>query len=352
MADRTAKRRVTAADIARSLGVSRATVGFVLNNTKGQTISEHMRRRVLDEAARLGYRPSRVAQALARGRSRIILFVLPDWPMEFSMRRYLEEAGHVLDEEGYSLVTYTRQAADRSSPLWELLDPEVVVGMGPFDADEMASMRACGITKIFPDPDRGSEVPELPVINSGPELQVRHLHELGHRRLAFAGSPDPRLALLVAAREDLARQCAAGLGLDRLDSRVVDHRDGSASRAVDTWCAAGVTGVVAYNDDTAAAVVGAAVRAGVAVPGQLAVIGADDTPLAALFVPSLSSVRLDIEGVGRRVAELALHEADGRPLPSPAPDITAEVVVRESTSLRTCSAPSSAPGPPPEHRVR
>jgi len=57
----TVGRRVTAADITAAAGVARATVGFVLNNTPGQIISEGTRQRVLAEAARLGYRPHRAA---------------------------------------------------------------------------------------------------------------------------------------------------------------------------------------------------------------------------------------------------------------------------------------------------
>src|SRR5690625_354370 len=85
-------KRVTAADVARALGLSRATVGFVLNNTPGQTIPEQTRRRVLAEAERLGYRPHTAARALASGRSHIVLVVLPDWPIDYSLRRHLEEA--------------------------------------------------------------------------------------------------------------------------------------------------------------------------------------------------------------------------------------------------------------------
>ena len=70
-------RRITASDVARSLGLSRATVGFVLNNTPGQTIPQATRDRVLAEAERLGYRANLAAQTLASGRSRIILLVLP-----------------------------------------------------------------------------------------------------------------------------------------------------------------------------------------------------------------------------------------------------------------------------------
>jgi DNA-binding LacI/PurR family transcriptional regulator len=328
-----AGRRVTAADVARSLGLSRATVGFVLNNTPGQAIPDSTRERVLAEAARLGYRPHRAAQDLRRGSSRVILVVLPEWPLEFRMRQHLEEAALALDEAGYSLVTWARPAGDRARPLWELLSPDVVMGMVPFGEDDLRSMRACGITKIVPDPDERLALEEWAVIAAGPALQLGHLHELGHRRLGFATSLDPRLSRLADARVQVAQRTAARLGLSPLDVRQADHGDGSAGDAVRRWRAAGVTGVAAYNDDVAAVVVSAVIRSGGSVPGDLAVIGHDDSPLAAVFVPSISSVSIDTVSLGRHFAALALHAADGRPLPARDPvEGVAAVVARESTA--------------------
>ncbi|MEU4420277.1 LacI family DNA-binding transcriptional regulator [Actinoplanes sp. NPDC024001] len=325
-------RRITAADIAEAAGVSRATVGFVLNNTPGQKISDGTRDRVLSAASRLGYRPHRAAQTLARGRSRLVLLVLPDWPLDHSMRQYLEEAAHTLDEAGYSLVTYTRHPGDQSRPLWESLDPDVVVGFGAFDTETVASLRASGITKIYPNPDHQPDEAAASSVTTGTCLQVEHLHGLGHRRLAFAGTTDPRLSSLKGQRLATARECARRLGLDDPAARDVDHRDDSATKAVAEWRAQGVTAVVAYNDDIAATVAGAALRAGLSVPGDLSVIGHDDSPLAAMFVPALSSVRMDTIGVGRHVAQEALHLADGRPAPGGAPDVAANLVPRESTA--------------------
>jgi DNA-binding LacI/PurR family transcriptional regulator len=331
LTEKAVKRRVTAADIARSLGISRATVGFVLNDTAGQTISDATRQRVLAEAARLGYRPHKAAQALASGRSRIILLVLPDWPIEHSMRQSLEEASLTLDQAGYSLVTHTRHNAGHTRPLWETLGPDVVVGYSPFADDDIASMRACGITRIVPEPGQRYELADTPVISTGPRLQVKHLRDRGHHKLAFAGAADPRIVELVTARARSARAAAADLALKLLDERQVDHRDGSADKAVRAWHRRGITGVVAYNDDTAATVIGAAVRAGLRVPEDLSVVGHDDSPIADLFVPAISSVHIDNTGLGRYLAELALHHADGRPLPAAGPEINAEVVIRASS---------------------
>jgi len=111
-----------------------------------------------------------------------------------------------------------------------------------------------------------------------------------------------------------------------------DDERGGGREAVDQWHRAGVTAVVAYDDDVAAAVTGAAVRSGLSVPGDLSVIGHDDSPLAALFVPTLTSVRMNSSGLGRYVAQEALHLADRRPRPSSGADIDVTLVARESTA--------------------
>ncbi|MCX5356238.1 LacI family transcriptional regulator [Streptomyces mirabilis] len=332
--------------MAQSLGLSRATVGFVLNDTPGQTIPVSTRRRVLSEAARMGYRPHRAAQTLRRGSSKVILFVLPDWAAGLTMQQHLDEAALALDEAGYSLVTCTRYTAGRARPLWELLTPDVVLGLSPFDAGELASMHACGITRIIPAPEQPTTLDDWPALTAGTALQVDHLHEQGHRRIAFAAPADLHTPLL-DHRVRTAQQAATRLGLAPIDIRPVDHGDGSAREAVRHWRDAGVTGIAAYNDDTAAAVVGAAVRAGVSVPEDLAVIGHDDTPLAALFVPSISSVRIDIVSLGRHFAAFALHEADGRRLPPRDTRTDTVVMPRESTQAGS-GMPHEAVFPSPD----
>lgn len=326
----TTARRVTAADVARSLGLSRATVGFVLNDTPGQTIPEPTRERVLAEAKRLGYRANTAAQALASGRSRIILLVLPDWPLDYSMRAHLDEASLALDQAGYSLVTMTPHPGGHARPLWETLRPDVVIGMTPFDRDRLAEIRASGVENVVPPVPAGTEgsVGDLGYVD-GPRLQVEHLLSHGRTRLAFAASADPRLRDLVAQRRSLAAAT-----LLQHDRRLVEEASVTEANAADVvahWVAAGVDGVIAYNDDIAALILGAALRSGVSVPAELAIVGHDDTPLARLLLPSLSSVRVDTAGIGRYLADLALSAAQGTTPPVAGPETDAHLVARETS---------------------
>jgi DNA-binding LacI/PurR family transcriptional regulator len=323
-----AEHRVTAADIARSLGVSRATVGFALNDTPGQTISPATRERVLAEARRLGYRPHSAARALASGRSRIVLLVLPDWPLDFTLRRNIEEASLALDEAGYTLITYTPHPTGQAQPLWEVLDPDAVVSMTPLSDARIAAIRAAGVRHIIPDPDR---VIAQEYREDGPALQVRHLVERGHARIAFAGSADPRIADLVRLRGARAAEAAAEAGAELGTPRDLALEGAGATAAVAAWRAEGVSAVAAYNDDVAVAVIGAALRGGLRVPDDLAVIGHDDTPLASVVQPRLSTIRLDNAGLGRYLAALTLRVIEGRAAPVRPPGTQVDLVVRDST---------------------
>lgn len=322
-------KRVTAADVAKSLGLSRATVGFVLNDTRGQTISEGTRKRVLAEAKRLGYRPHTAARALASGKSHIVLIVLPDWPVDYSLRAHLDEASLVLDRAGYSLVTMTPHPGGQAVPLWESLNPDVVMSLAPISDSHHEAILATGAKAMVPGRDDQGLGSELR-FEDGPRLQVTHLIETGRRRLAFAGTADARLADLSSRRHDLADETCLSLTGDQIESSAaVDESNASAILA--DWLAAGVQGIVAYNDDVAAILLGAAVRGGRSVPADIAIVGHDDSPLARLTVPSLSSVRVDAAGLGRFLANLALSEATGSARPDVGPEATAELIRRESS---------------------
>ena len=168
------------------------------------------------------------------------------------------------------------------------------MSLEPFDNAILASLRACGITKVFPDPANPAHLRELASATAAVGLQIEYLCAAGHRRFGLAATMDPRLVGLNEQRLESARRTARRLGLAPPEVQVVGCLGDSGPQAVRAWIAAGVTAVVAYNDVVAAAVVGSALRAGLCVPGDLSVIGHGDSPLASQFLPALSSVRIDL----------------------------------------------------------
>lgn len=325
MNDQAVKKRTTAADIAKSLGISRATVGFVLNDTAGQTISPSTRERVLSEAARLGYRPHLAARALASGQSKIILLLLPDWPIEYNLRTHLDEASLALDEAGYSLVTMTPHPSGQARPLWETLQPDLVMGMVPFTTEQAESIRKSGVPYI--DPGEAPAISGDIEFSSGPAMQVRHLAEAGHQSIVFATTADPRLRMLASDREQTAKRAAVE---SAVTLEIVSVEESEVAKNIAQWKQKGVTAIAAYNDDIAAVIVSACLRSGISVPGELAVIGHDDAPIARTMVPSLSTIHVDTVGLGRYFAALALHAVNDAPMPAESPAIRNHLVLRES----------------------
>ncbi|WP_105030216.1 LacI family DNA-binding transcriptional regulator [Arthrobacter ruber] len=338
-----ALRRVTAADVAREAGVSRATVGFVLNGTKGQTISVATAKRVREAASKLGYTPHSQAQALRSGRSKIVLMVLPDWPLEHQMRVHLEHVARVLDDAGLTLVTHTRRphADEAGQPIWAAIDPLAVVGLELFSEAEIASMHRLNITNIVPSPDQQAELAsrddEVFDTLVAHRLQVRHLLERGHRRLGFAMPADQRLRELANGRHQAVIEVCAAEGLMEPVLITSVATDGDRSEYdVEKFIREGLTAVIAYNDNVAADIIGSATTQGIHVPTDLAVIGHDDSPLAARFIPSISSIRVDHRLLGEYVGNLVLKSI-GQGQDAPFPHVRIDVIPRTSTEVNRLS---------------
>ncbi|WP_165450508.1 LacI family DNA-binding transcriptional regulator [Intestinimonas massiliensis (ex Afouda et al. 2020)] len=101
------EKRATSKDVARLAGVSQATVSYVLNNKKGQTISQETRERVLRAARLLDYMPTHVARALQASRTNCIAVSVNKNVMLPRYGQVLEGARSVLDREGYRLLLCT-----------------------------------------------------------------------------------------------------------------------------------------------------------------------------------------------------------------------------------------------------
>ncbi|MEV6345606.1 LacI family DNA-binding transcriptional regulator [Actinoplanes sp. NPDC051851] len=322
-------KRTTSADVAREAGVSRATVSYVLNNRPGQSIPEATRRRILEVAERLEYRPHGTARSLAAGRSDIVLLSVPDLPIGASISRFTEELAAALAENGLALVTHLASARGRPLPdVCATVGATAVTGFTPFPAETVRALQRAGAEVILPLTAPDETEPMLPV----GRLQADHLISRGHRRLGYALPAHPRFTAMTGERlHGVERSCATA-GLPAPVTATVGLDPESAASAVDLWTAAQVTGVCAFNDETAVAVLAGARARGLTVPTDLAVIGVDDIPVAPVVTPPLTTVRFDLHAVARRRAELIVAGLTGSPAP-PAPTAAAgtELVTRSST---------------------
>ncbi|MFG1924523.1 LacI family DNA-binding transcriptional regulator [Cryptosporangium sp. NPDC048952] len=294
---------MTSTDVARASGFSRQLVGFVLNNTPGQSIPETTRAKVLRAAAELGYVPHGPAQALRRGRGRTVLLAIPDLPQGGTMGTVIETAADELAAEGLTLVTYLLGAEQRSPrEVAAALAPVAVAGMLPFSDADVATFTASGAAVVLPQPGThfGSNLDESMRLLG--ELQVEYLVGRGHRRIVFAAPDDARTAGLASGRYEGARAAAERLGLPQVKRHVVPSE--GADDAVRVWRSGRhpITAVACHGDEMAFAVLAAARGAGVRVPEDLAVMGADELPIARFAEPPLTTISVDGRNAGIRLA--------------------------------------------------
>jgi LacI family transcriptional regulator len=308
----------TIQELAERTGVSVATVSRALNGSS--EVSEATRERILALARELDYTPSAAARTLQSSRSHVVGVILetgaghPDLMHPF-FQQVLVGLKHGAGERGYDLLlfatdepgngfggthSYLRRAGHHG------VDGVVVMGYEPGDP-EMRKLVASGVPCITIDADPGE--PHCGYVMSenreGAAKAVRHLHDLGHERIATIAGPartSPGAARLVGYREEMQR-----LGLEVRNEWVAegDFYDETGYRATRQLLelAEPPTAVFAASDLMAAGALRAASELGVRVPDQLAVVGFDDIDVAGLIQPSLTTVRQEMHDIGEAAAE-------------------------------------------------
>jgi DNA-binding LacI/PurR family transcriptional regulator len=307
--------RPTLSDVARHSGVSTAAVSYVLNNRPDKPISETTRQRVLEAAAQLGYTPNAAAATLRRGHSQIVLVVIdPTYAGDVSART-VEHVTAGIASRGYTVLVHVKISEPQLCDVVAALQPFGVLLLTFTSAATRAQLSALGARHVLglthtADDAEPARFWELQL----GAAQVRHLADLGHKRIAFALPTDdsPRApvarsrlagAAAEAHRRGLGQLLATPLALDRA---AVAHQLASWREE------GGVTAVCAHDDRMGIAVLAATADLDWSVPGDLAVIGADNNPESQLTTPALSTVWIPEAQYGAYAEEWLTAAIEGR----------------------------------------
>lgn len=326
------RRRATSADVARESGVSRATVSYVLNRKPGQSIPEETRQRVLAAARKLDYVPSASARALRSGRTDIVLLAMPNLPQGPVLSAFVHELAAGLAAGGLTLVTHLDDRSHAKLPaVVRALSPVAVISYPQLPEEPSRRLLDAGVRWVTgvnlsmapaQDPRAWAREPG--------RLQAELLLESGRRTLGFAWPVDPTLVVIAQDRLDGATEACRAAGAPAPAVRTVPLDPVEAAAAVAAWRAAGVDGVCCYNDDTALAVLAGARALEVSVPRELAVVGVDDIPLAALADPPLTTVYSPSDAQGAALAEHLLALVAEAAPPPPVQPLAMTVIRRAS----------------------
>src|SRR4051812_22785324 len=319
------------ADVAARAGVSTASVSLVLRGAPGP--SAETRERVLEAAADLAYRADRTASLLAR-RRRHLLGVLLDVRNPFHAE-LVEEVHAEADRAGYEVVlsTLTRDR-DEERAIGTLLDfrCEALILLGPDASDAALGKLAAQVPCVVVGrPVAGADVDVVrPAEDAGVGAALHHLIALGHGRITFVDGG--RGAVAANRRRGYRRAMRrAGLVAEVLPG---DHTEEGGVRAGRRIAAEHVlpTAVVASNDRLAVGLMDAFVRAGVDVPGQVSVVGYDDSSLARLAHIDLTSVNQDAPAQARHAVQAAVSRLDAGRVARTETVLVPHLVVRGSTA--------------------
>ncbi|MEU9173880.1 LacI family DNA-binding transcriptional regulator [Streptomyces sp. NPDC048420] len=329
--------RVTSKDVAREAGVSQTTVSFVLNGREEHGLSAETRRRVLETANRLGYVPSGAGRALRKGRSNVVLCVVPDLPVAEAMEQFKLALGRSLGEAGYTCV-YLHHAGTATplAELWQHVQPAVVVAFGSLPAADARSLHRAEIPLLdgvfTPD---GTGLTGLSQEDIG-RLQIEHLAARGHRHIGYAAVDDPRERPFCLPRLEGATRACRDLGLPAPQVVSMRYSRDSARAAVVEWTQGStpVTAVAAFNDLIALAVLASCRTQHIGIPDDLALIGVDDLPVSSLAVPALTTIGMDLTAAAGNLTAAILSTVGAPPPAAPSgPDVGGilAVIQRETT---------------------
>ncbi|WP_240203093.1 LacI family DNA-binding transcriptional regulator [Streptomyces actuosus] len=297
----------TSADVARLAGVSRATVSYVLNNTSAVRISEATRRRVHEAARELGYVPHAAARSLRAGHSRMVLMPAPAIPVGPLYSAFINELQWALGRLDYTVVQYGTVAlrGDEAARAWAELRPVAVLvpgaGLGPQGVDVLKRSGARAVVTLGPESVEGAHALLMDHTAVG-HAAASHLHIRGRRRIGVVVPEEAGLETFSRPRLEGARAALRGTGAE-VTALPLAYEEESATRLAAQWPDLGLDAVFAYNDEYAMLLMRALQDAGVRIPEDTAVIGADDLVLGRLLRPRLSTVHIDLPS-GRDLAEL------------------------------------------------
>lgn len=326
-------------DVARAAGVSISTVSHVLNGTR--FVSEETKARVYRAVKELNYRPSSLARALVRQETRMIALVVPDNvnPFFAELARGIEDYGF---RAGYNVILCNsdRDASKELAYLDMLISKRVdgVIYMGLDNRTEtLQPLLEQSIPLVAFDQEH--EAIDVVLLNNyeGGYDATRYLIELGHRRIACIGGPDPltRSGLRVRGYEKALSEAGISPEPALILSGDWSFRSGQEAARQFFELPVPPTAIFACNDTMAIGAMSFLQQKGLVVPRDVSVIGFDNITLSTFCTPRLTTLGTLSADVGRRLCQLLLDRINGQLPPEPQRHlVTGSLIIRDSVAPR------------------
>jgi LacI family transcriptional regulator len=342
---------VSIADVAKLANVSISTVSRVIN--RRNVVNPKTRTRVESAIQQLGYRPNAFARGLVLRKSEMVGLVLPDLHGEF-YSEIIRGADLKARELGYNLVVSSVRDGDESHALLNAIRQRSLLDGVAVMVSELTD-RIQSVLADFRQPlvvldEEIDSAPHDSVLidqRYGAVAMMRHLvGACGARRIIFVGGLKTNLDTIARLEAYAQVLTEAGLPFAPADIHHLDYEYETAyqlaTQHVPQWAGPGCC-VFAANDEMAAGIVAGAAAAGVRVPQDLGVVGFDDTRVARMTRPLLTTVRVPMSEMGTKAIELLCQRIADPPRPPTRISLQPQLVVRESCGAARRSRANSAP---------
>lgn len=338
--------RTTIKDVAKLAGVSPATVSLVMNK-KNVAVKESTRQAVLDAAQELNYRPNQLAVGLVTNKSYSIGLILPDAENPFfsSLAKYIEQTAM---QYGYAVVTSnTDDDCEKTCKYLRFFSDRQVDGIilvqsdfhSPQDTDKIFQLIADSYIPIVLV-DRVFEGHELPAVLVDQQrigyLATQHLLEQGHRRIGCITGP----LGIYSTKERLMgyKKAMEEYGLEYNSSLIYqgkyDIRTGE--EAAPFLLGKKVSAVFCFADYIAFGVYRELRNLNRNIPEDLSVVGVDDTILADIIQPPLTTVEQPVQKIAK-LAVKQIVERINHPDLDATPQPLLEPILKVRSSVRQIS---------------
>jgi DNA-binding LacI/PurR family transcriptional regulator len=318
------------------LNLSPASISLVLNDAPGvRAIPLETRERIKAAAEKFDYRPSFYARSLRKQQTYSIGVLVPELSDSYT-GQVLTGVEDILLDEGYFYLTashrrkpdliesYPRMLMERSVEGFILIDTVLEHSL-KLPAVAVAGHRDVeGVTNVVLDQRRAAE------------LTLRHLHQLGHRQIAFmrggshSSDADDRWKNLKVVARELDIEVKAELTVP-LTAKISTPELGFEPTCDLLNRGVPFTALVCYNDIAAIGAMRAIRDYGMRVPEDISVVGFDDIQNAAFQNPSLTTIRQPLHHMGAVAAQILLQRVRRQAMYPNMMPIKPELVIREST---------------------
>lgn len=334
--------RATLGAVARAAGVSLGTASKVVNGRSGVgQVTQQRVRRAIDE---LGYMSVGERQRVVNRRAEVSIELLLDSHDVANpyISTFLQGVMDAAAKFGIGLTLRNLSAiADKDPAAWALKlarggTSGVIELTSAYSAARMQALRDVDIPMVLVDPidEPRTTLPSIGATNwQGAYAATRHLLDLGHRSVAYIGGPVGAACDIARAHGWAAAMAEAGIVVDAtaVPRHSYTYEHGLEAATAILGSADRPTAIFAGSDLTAMGVLEAARRLGLRVPADLSVVGFDDTQVASIATPPLTTVHQPIADIGRTALVSVLRLARGETLVTKRVALSTELIVRSST---------------------